>query len=121
MSLNTTLSSVSAKYMCTGELTMARPKPTILLDQVDQSYNSEQILKADAIFAVYYEDKPINLRTMNTLVNYPGPKYKKVSFSNSGHAFNLADRLNKKFNSKLFSVVKLENGEKITRDSKNSG
>ena len=50
---------------------MARPKPTIILDQVDQSYNSEQILKADAIFAVYYEDKPINLRTMNTLVNYP--------------------------------------------------
>ena len=99
---------------------MARPKPTIILDQVDQSYNSEQILKADAIFAVYYEDKPINLRTMNTLVNYPGPKYKKVSFSNGGHAFNLADRLNKKFNTVLFTVVKLTDGEKVTRDSKNS-
>ena len=96
---------------------MARPKPTIILEQVDQSYNSEQILKADSIFAVYYEDAPINLRTMNTLVNYPGPKYKKVSFSNSGHAFNLADRLNKKFNSVLFSVVRLENGEKIERNS----
>ena len=54
---------------------------------------------------------------MNTLVNYPGPKYKKVSFSNSGHAFNLADRLNKKFNSVLFSVVRLDNGEKIERNS----
>jgi hypothetical protein len=96
---------------------MARPKPTIILEQVDQSYNSEQILKADSIFAVYYEDAPINLRTMNTLVNYPGPKYKKVSFSNSGHAFNLADRLNKKFNSALFSVVRLDNGEKIERNS----
>jgi hypothetical protein len=96
---------------------MARPKPTIILEQVDQSYNSEQILKADSIFAVYYEDGPINLRTMNTLVNYPGPKYKKVSFSNSGHAFNLADRLNKKFNSVLFSVVRLDNGEKIERNS----
>jgi hypothetical protein len=99
---------------------MARPKPTILLDQVDQSYNSEQILKANAIFAVYYEDRPINLRTTNTLVNYPGPKYKKVSFSNSGHAFNLADRLNKKFNTGLFTVMKLTDGEKITRDSNNS-
>ena len=96
---------------------MARPKPTIILEQVDQSYNSEQILKAEAIYAVYYEDAPINLRTMNTLVNYPGPKYKKVSFSNSGHAFNLADRLNKKFNSALFSVVRLDNGEKIERNS----
>ena len=99
---------------------MARPKPTIILDQVDKSYNSEQILKAEAIFAVYYESKPINLRTLNTLVNYPGPKYKKVSFSNSGHAFNLADRLNKKFNTDLFSVVKLTNGDTITRDSKDS-
>ena len=99
---------------------MARPKPTIILDQVDKSYNSEQILKAEAIFAVYYESKPINLRTLNTLVNYPGPKYKKVSFSNSGHAFNLADRLNKKFNTDLFSVVKLTDGEPVTRDSSNT-
>ena len=99
---------------------MARPKPTIILEQVDQSYNSEQILKAEAIYAVYYEGNPINLRTLNTLVNYPGPKYKKVSFSNSGHAFNLSDRLNKKFNTDLFSVVKLTNGDTITRDSKDS-
>ena len=96
---------------------MARPKPTIILDQVDKSYNSEQILKAEAIFAVYYESKPIHLRTLNSLVNYPGPKYKKVSFSNSGHAFNLADRLNKKFNTDLFSVVKLTDGETVTRNS----
>ena len=96
---------------------MARPKPTIILDQVDKSYNSEQILKSEAIYAVYYERKPINLRTLNTLVNYPGPKYKKVSFSNSGHAFNLADRLNKKFNTDLFSVVKLTDGETVTRNS----
>ena len=99
---------------------MARPKPTIILDQVDKNYNSEQILKAEAIYAVYYEGKPINLRTTNTLVNYPGPKYKKVSFSNSGHAFNLADRLNKKFNTDLFSVMKLTDGEPITRNSNSS-
>jgi hypothetical protein len=99
---------------------MARPKPNIILDQVDKSYNSEQILEADAIYAVYYENKPINLRTMNTLVNYPGPKYKKVSFSNSGHAFNLSDRLNKKFNTNKFSVVKLTDGETVTRNSKDS-
>ena len=69
---------------------------------------------------MYYDSEPINLRTLNTLVNYPGPKYKKVSFSNSGHAFNLSDRLNKKFNTDLFSVVKLTNGDTITRDSKDS-
>lgn len=99
---------------------MARPKPNIILDSVDKNYNSEQILEAGAIFAVYYENKPINLRTLNTLVNYPGPKYKKVSFSNSGHAFNLADRLNEKFNTDQFTVVKLLDGETITRNYKDS-
>jgi len=94
---------------------MARPKPTIIIELTDKKYNSEQILHADAIYAVYYEGKPINIRTLNTLVNYPGPKYKKVSFSNSGHAFNLADRLNKKFRTNKFVVMKLTQGEIVTK------
>lgn len=94
---------------------MARPKPTIIIEQVDRNYNAEQILEADAIYAVFYEGAPVNLRSLNTLVNYPGPKYKKVSFSNSGHAFNLADRLNRKFRTDKFTVVKLTQGEVVTR------
>ena len=94
---------------------MARPKPNIIMEQVDKKYNSEQILEANAIYAVFFEGKPINLRILNTLVNSPGPKYKKVSFSNSGHAFNLADRLNRLFQSNKFTVVKLTQGEIITR------
>jgi hypothetical protein len=94
---------------------MARPKPTIIVEQVDRNYNTEQILEADAIYAVFYEGAPVNLRSLNTLVNYPGPKYKKVSFSNSGHAFNLADRLNRKFRTDKFTVVKLIQGEVVTR------
>ena len=97
---------------------MARPKPNIIIDYVDKKYNSEQILEADAIYAVFYEGKPINIRTLNTLVNYPGPKYKKVSFSNSGHAFNLCDRLNQMFQTHKFTVVKLIQGEIVTRDDK---
>ena len=99
---------------------MARPKPNIIIENVDKKYNSEQILEADAMYAVFYEGKPINIRTLNTLVNYPGPKYKKVSFSNPGHAFNLAERLNEVFNSHKFTVVKLTKGEIVTRNDRNS-
>ncbi len=96
---------------------MARPKPTIILEHTDsKTYRSEQVLQADAIYAVFYQDKPINLRSLNSLVNYPGPKYKKVSFSNSGHAFNLAERLNRMFKCKDFTVVKLSDGEVIDED-----
>lgn len=94
---------------------MARPKPTIILENVNtKNYKAEQILVADAIYAVFYQGKPINLRTLNHLVSYPGPKYKKVSFSNSGHAFNLAERLNKLFKTTDFAVFKLTQGEACT-------
>ena len=96
---------------------MSRPKPTILLEAVNKNtYKAEQILSADAIFSVFYDGKPINLRTLHTLVSYPGPKYKKVSFSNSGHAFTLAERLNKTFSTDLFTVVMLTEGKVVTED-----
>lgn len=96
---------------------MSRPKPTVLLENIDKkTYKSEQILQAEAIWAVFYQGAPFNLKSANVLTNYPGPKYKKVSFSNPGHAHNLAKKLNDMFNSEEFEVVKLTQGE-IVSDS----
>jgi len=90
---------------------MARPKPSIILENVNsKTYKAEQVLEAEAIYAVFYQNKPINIRTLSHLVSYPGPKYKKVSFSNPGHAFNLSERLNKMFKTTDFSVYKLTSG-----------
>ena len=87
---------------------MSRPKPNVLLEFTDKNtYKSEQVLASEGIWAVYYQNKPINLKSFNSLVGYPGPKYKKVSFSNQGHAINLARKLNKLFKTKEFSVVLL--------------
>ena len=94
---------------------MSRPKPTILLENVNKSdYKSEQVLAAEAIWAVFYKNNPFNLKSSNLLNNYPGPKYKKVSFSNPGHAFNLAKKLNTMFNTEDFTVVKLTQGETVS-------
>lgn len=93
---------------------MSRPKPKILLDYTDpKTYKSEQVLEADAIYAVFYDGKPINLRNVNSLFNNPGPKYKKVSFSNPGHAFNLSEKLNKLFKTDKFKVYELNGGKPI--------
>ena len=98
---------------------MSRPKPTVLLEAVNKNtYKAEQILSADAIFSVFYDGKPINLRTLHTLVSYPGPKYKKVSFSNPGHAHNLAQKLNLMFKTNDFSVYELTKG-KLLKDETN--
>jgi hypothetical protein len=93
---------------------MSRPKPTVLLDHVNKTtYKSEQVLSSEGIWAVFYDNQPINLKTHNILVAYPGPKYKKVSFSNPGHAINLAKKLNTLFKSDKFTVVLLKAGDKI--------
>jgi hypothetical protein len=93
---------------------MSRPKPTVLLEHVNKSnYKSDQVLSSEGIWAVFYDNKPINLKSANMLVAYPGPKYKKVSFSNPGHAHNLAKKLNKLFKTQDFAVYKLTSGEQI--------
>ena len=93
---------------------MSRPKPTVLVEITNkETYKTEQVLASEGIWAVYYDNRPINLKTSNYLVQYPGPKYKKVSFSNPGHAINLAKKLNEQFKTAQFSVVLLNKGDTI--------
>jgi hypothetical protein len=96
---------------------MSRPKPKVLLENINnKTYKSEQILEAEAIWAVFYQQQPFNLKSANALTNYPGPKYKKVSFSNPGHAHNLANKLNELFKSQDFAVYKLTSGEPVSEE-----
>jgi hypothetical protein len=93
---------------------VSRPKPNVLLEHVNKTtYKSDQILSSEGIWAVFYNNQPINLKTQNILVAYPGPKYKKVSFSNPGHAHNLAKKLNALFKSDKFTVVLLNAGTPV--------
>jgi len=101
------------KYMriYLGYAYMSRPKPKVLLENTNKrTYKSEQILEAEAIWAVFYKNEPFNLKSFNSLTSYPGPKYKKTSFSNPGHAINLAKKLNLTFGTTDFQVVKLTQG-----------
>ena len=91
---------------------MSRPKPKVLLKYTDKNtFRCEEVLDANAIWAVFYQGKPFNLKSSSAVSPTPGPKYKKVSFSNPGHAHNLAKKLNKLFHTEEFKVVELTNGK----------
>ena len=93
---------------------MSRPKPRVLIEHTDRhTYKTEQVLASEGVWAVFYQDQPINLKTGNMLTQYPGPKYKKVSFSNPGHAINLARKLNTQFRTTDFTVVLLTAGDQV--------
>ena len=98
---------------------MSRPKPNVLIEYTDKAtYKTEQVLASEGVWAVFYDTKPINLKTSNMLTQYPGPKYKKVSFSNPGHAKNLAKKLNTQFKTDKFTVVLLTQGAQVYPDAK---
>ena len=93
---------------------MSRPKPQVLIEHTDkQTYKTEQVLASEGVWAVFFDNKPINLKTSNMLTQYSGPKYKKVSFSNPGHAKNLAKKLNIQFKTDKFTVVLLKSGDTV--------
>ena len=96
---------------------MSRPKPKVLVEHVNKTnYKTEQVLSSEGIWAVFYDNQPVNLKSSNMLVSYPGPKYKKTSFSNPGHARNLCRKLNNQFKTDKFSVVFLSTGTKVYPD-----
>lgn len=93
---------------------MSRPKPKVILEYVNkENFKIEQILESDAIWAVFYQGQPFNLKSGSIVASQPGPKYKKVSFSNPGHAYNLAKKLNKLFKTEDFKVYKLTSGQVV--------
>lgn len=93
---------------------MSRPRPRVLVEQTDKhTYKTSQVLASEGIWAVFYDNSPINLKSSHMLTQYPGPKYKKVSFSNPGHAINLARKLNTQFRTDRFTVVLLTQGAQV--------
>lgn len=96
---------------------MSRTQPKILLEHVNKiTYKRDQIVEAAGIWAVFYNDQPINLKASNYLADETVPKYKKTSFSNPGHARNLCRKLNTLFKTDKFSVVFLNQGRKVYPD-----
>ena len=90
-----------------------------MLEHVNKNtYTCEQVVEASGIWAVFYNDQPINLKSTHYLANESVPKYKKTSFSNPGHARNLCRKLNTLFKTDKFSVVFLNQGRRVYPDDK---
>lgn len=96
---------------------MSRTQPKVLLELVDKkTYKCDQIIEASGIWAVFYDDQPINLKSQHYLDVETTPKYKKTSFSNPGHARNLCRKLNSQFKTDKFTVVFMNSGRIVYPD-----
>ena len=73
---------------------MSRSKPTVLVEYIDKkTYKAEQVLQAEAIWAVFYDNAPFNLKSSNvqqvTLVKIK--KKKKQVFQPGMHIIQLVN------------------------------
>jgi len=90
---------------------MSRPKPQVLLTESTRDSTLE-VCDAIAVYAVFYQDRPIKLRKIKE-DGFSSYKYAKTSFPEPGHAVALAQRLNRKFNTREFNVRELRIGRVI--------
>ena len=74
-----------------------------------------RIIEASGIWAVYYDDQPINLKSSHYLNGDAAPKYKKTSFLIQP-CKNLCRKLNAQFKTDMFTVVFLSTGRTVYPD-----
>lgn len=91
---------------------MSRPKPTVIMS-MPQGSRMLDVCTSDAVYAVFYKGEPIKVKTREQHTGYDRPKYFKTHFPESGHAFNLADKLNALFQCSDFAVYKLREGRRL--------
>ncbi len=94
---------------------MARPKPTVLLQHIEDDLRGLEICHADALYCVFYKNQPFKMRTISNVdvPDYPGPKYSRVAFPEAGHAYRLRDKLNVLFGCSDFTVVRVNSGRTL--------
>ena len=97
-----------------------RPKPIIMFESplCRTTRKSVAILQADAVYAVFHDGHPIAIRDYCPQSSGGERKYRRTGFPSAAPAFNLADRLNRLFQTDKFAVHKLTSGEPIVEKAR---
>jgi hypothetical protein len=85
---------------------MSRPSSPILLTYEDDASHIE-ILDVPGLWILLYDGQSIGIRQIYFGSKGQLTKYPRTGFNNPAHAYRLAERLNRKFNTTLFTIVKI--------------
>lgn len=92
---------------------MAKKDSRVLAEFIDKtSYKTETVVRSSKIYAVYYDDELIQLKSGHYLTEERS-REKKTVFTSSAHAVRLAKRLNRQFKTDRFTVRQLGDGIQI--------
>ena len=86
---------------------MARPKPEILNTTAVSDFLSLDILAAEHLYTVLYNNQSINIRQRYWTAQGETVKYLKPTYASLASAENLAKKLNKDFYTNKFTVKEI--------------
>lgn len=86
---------------------MSRPTANILKSTRDETGTQWDLLEGNNLYIVVYNDKPFNVRRHIQTLKTEGYKYYKLSYTSEAPAINQAIKLNKLFQTLLFTVKKV--------------
>lgn len=86
---------------------MVRPRASVLL--IDESADdSLEVLDCEGVWYVVYEQRAVSLVKKTWGSRGQTVKYPRTGFNNPAHAYNLARKLNQRFNTDLFTVIEIK-------------
>ncbi len=84
---------------------MARPDPTIILEQEQDNDDVWQILEAEQTYVITYKGQPVDIRVVNYGLGINRFKYKRTSYNQLGTVLAQVRRYNSKFNTTDFDYI----------------
>jgi len=86
---------------------MARPPATTILSRQIDDFHGIEILNAESLYTVLYQDQPINVKHKYWNAQGEFKKYNKTTYTTANPAENLAKKLNELFFTDEFTVKKI--------------
>ena len=86
---------------------MARPPATTILSTQIDDFHGIEILNAESLYTVLYQDQPINVKNKYWNAQGEFKKYNKTTYTSKSPAENLAKKLNELFFTDEFTVKKI--------------
>lgn len=86
---------------------MARPKPQVIFKD-EQALETMEILASPGIWYVCYDNQPIGIAKRAWTRRGEVIKYPRTGFNNPAHAYKLAEKLNERFYTELFTVKEVK-------------
>tara|TARA_R110000868_G_scaffold43358_2_gene145937 strand:+ start:455 stop:715 length:261 start_codon:yes stop_codon:yes gene_type:complete len=85
---------------------MSRPSNPVILTEDDDNYVID-ILEVPGTWILLHDNKSIGIRQTYYTRRGATVKYPRIGFNNPAHAYKLADKMNKRFNTTLFTIAQI--------------